>query len=192
MALEDIFRALEEQADKDVEAVLAEARAHAAQITDDAKSEAEATKQNRLAEAERVARSKSTQSLNSVRLEARKKIASVKDQAVTQVFDESLEALAKVRSGKDYADVFAALAREATAGVEGDFEVLVDPADVDLAKGTLTKLGLSAPVKGELSTAGGLVVVTEGGRVLRRNTLEDRLAKFRGIAQADVAEIVFV
>ena len=32
MALEDIFRALEEQADADVEAVLAEARAHATAI----------------------------------------------------------------------------------------------------------------------------------------------------------------
>jgi vacuolar-type H+-ATPase subunit E/Vma4 len=188
MALEDIFRALEEQADKDIEATLAEARAHAKVITDDAKREAEETQANRLADAERAARSKSSQSLNSVRLEARKRIASVKDQAVRQVFEQSAAALAKVRARKDYADVFSALAAEAIAGVEGDYEVWVDAADLELAKRVV---GAKAPVKGQLSSSGGLVVVTQGGRVLRRNTLEDRLAKFRGIAQADVAEIVF-
>jgi hypothetical protein len=34
-------------------------------------------------------------------------------------------------------------------------------------------------------------VSTDGGSVMRRNTLEDRLDKLRGLAQADVAEIVF-
>lgn len=191
MALEDIFRALEEQADKDVQAVLAEARAHASAIKEEATKEAASAKEARVADAERIARSKSSQSLNSVRLEARKKIAAVKDRAVRQVFDQSVEALRSIRSRSDYPQVFAALAREAVDGVEGAYEIWVDPADLDLAKKVLAGEGISAEVKGEASTVGGLVVVMDGGRVMRRNTLEDRLTKFRGIAQADVAEIVF-
>lgn len=191
MALEDIFRALEEQADKDVEAVLAEARAHAAVILDEAQHEANAARDNRVAEAVRSARSRTGQSLNAARLEARKRIAGVKERAVREVFEAAANELGQVRGRPEYDQVFRALADEALAGVEGEFEILVDPTDVDLARAYIAEKGLAAEVRPELTTSGGLVVSTRGGSVLRRNTLEDRMDKLRGVAQADVAEIVF-
>ena len=191
MALEDIFRALQEQAERDVEVVLAEARAHAEAIRDEAKREAASVRESRVSEAERLARSKSVQSLNSVRLEGRKKTAAVKERAVRDVFDEALADLKAVRSRADYPAVFRALAEEALAGVSGEFELWVDPADLDLARSLLAERGSSAAARPEISTSGGLVVATEEGRVMRRNTLEDRLEKLRGMAQAEVAEILF-
>lgn len=191
MALEDIFRALEEQADKDVEAVLEEARAHAAAIREEAEREAQVAKDHRITEAERVARARSAQDLNAVRLEARKKVAAVKERAVRETFDEALTALSQVRSKPEYADVFARLVDEAVSGLEPGWDLLVDPADVDLANSTLAARGLDARVVPELSTAGGVIVSMKGGTVTRRNTLEDRLDKLRGLAQADVAETLF-
>ena len=191
MALEDIFRALEEQADSDIEAVLREARAHAAAILEEATREADATREARIADAERAATMRSAQDLNQARLEARKKVAAVKEVAVREVFDDARAALSNVRERPEYDQMFRDLAEEALAGISGDFEVLVDPADVSRAEAFLAAKGLSAPVKGELHSAGGLVIVTGSGTVSRRNTLEDRLEKLRGLAQADVAEIVF-
>lgn len=191
MALEDIFRALEEQADRDVEVALAEARAHAAAIREEAARDAAHTRENRVAEAERVAKARSGQALNSVRLEGRKKLAAVKDRAVREVFDEGLAGLESIRSRADYPAIFRVMADEAIQGVTGEFEVWVDPADVDIAGAWVAERGLTAEVKGELSTSGGLVVVMDAGRVMRRNTFEDRLGKLRSIAQAEVAEILF-
>lgn len=192
MALEDIFRALEEQADRDVEAVLEEARAHAAVILEEAEREAKTAREHRVAEAERMAQARSSQDLNSVRLEARKRIAGVKERAVRQAFEEALAALGSVRGRADYPQVFRALADEAVGGLADQFELLVDPADAELARAYLAERGITSEVRPEISTAGGVVVSTRGGSVLRRNTLEDRLDKLRGLAQADVAEILFV
>ena len=125
------------------------------------------------------------------RREARKHVAAGKERAIRDVFDAALTGLAGVRARSDYPAIFRALADEALAGVEGEFELLVDAADVDLARQYLGERGAVADVKTDISTTGGLIVVTERGTVLRRNTLEDRLDKLRGLAQADVAEIIF-
>ena len=191
MALEDIFRALEEQADKDSEAVLSEARAHAAAIVEEAQAAAARTRDEHVEQAGKSARARSAQDLNSSRLEARKQLAGVKEGAVSVVFDDALVELAKVRSGSGYPEVFARLADEAIEGVSAEFALLVDPADAELAASYMTNKGLSAQVRPELTTAGGVVVAFDNDRVMRRNTLEDRLDKLRGLAQADVAEILF-
>ncbi len=191
MALEDIFRALEEQADHDIAAVTAEAKEHAEAILEEARREAELLKQTRVAEAERLSRAKGMQSLNAAKLEARKRVAAVKEAAVASAFSEAREALGTVRRRDDYPAIFRGLLAEALAGVSTEAAVLVDPADADLARATLEAIGSSAEVRPEIASTGGVIVETDGGRVQRRNTLEDRLEKFEAAAQADVAEILF-
>lgn len=191
MALEDIFRALEEQADRDIAAVTAEAKEHAESILDEAKREAELLRDTRVSDAERHSRAKGLQSLNTAKLEARKRVAAVKEAAVASSFAQARESLASVRTRQDYPALFGSLLREAIAGVPADASVLVDPADAELARATLASMGVAAQVRPELSSAGGVIVELDGGRVLRRNTLEDRLDKFEAAAQADVAEILF-
>ncbi|MDZ4170071.1 MAG: V-type ATP synthase subunit E [Coriobacteriia bacterium] len=191
MALEDIFKALEEQADRDIVAVTAEAREHAAAILDEAEREADTLKRSRVEEAERLSQARGRQTVNTARLEARKEVASVKDRAVVAAFADAREALADVRTRDDYDTLFRGLLREAVEGVGDGGAVLVDSADVERARGALDEFGIVAEVRGEMHCAGGVVVELEGGRVLRRNTLEDRLDKFAGVAQASVAEILF-
>jgi len=96
-----------------------------------------------------------------------------------------------VRTRSDYPAVFAALLDEAIASLEPGWELLVDPADVDLARTTLASRGIAAEVRGDISTAGGMIISMRGGTVTRRNTLEERLDKLRGKAQAEVAELLF-
>lgn len=191
MALDDIFVALEEQADVEIETVLQDARDQAAAIAEQATDDAEAARSARLEQAEKVTRSEASQSVNAAKLEGKKKVAAVKEIAVDTVFDQALDLLSGARGSSDYPAVFQALAQEALKGMSGDVEVYVDPADEALARSTMAALGVDAPIKPEISTRGGLVVAMQGGRIRRRNTLEDRLEKVRQSAQADVAEILF-
>jgi len=191
MALEDIFRALDQQADDEVEQLLQEARDHAEVIAADAEEQAESVRVAHVNEVERVTRARATQTANAARLEARKRIAAVKQAAIEHAFDSADARLHEARAMGTYPVVFRALLKEALEDVDGDFTVKVDPADVDLARSALADMGADGSVEADLSTAGGLAVDTSGGRIIRRNTLEDRLQKVREIDQAAVAERIF-
>lgn len=191
MALDDIFAALEQQADAEIATILQDARDQADAIAEQASEDAQNIRTMRLEQAEKVTRSEASQSVNAAKLEGKKKVAAVKEVAVDAAFDDALGLLSGARGGSDYPTVFKALAQEAMKGMSGDIEILVDPADQALAESTLAALGVDAPLKPELSTRGGLVAAMQGGRIRRRNTFEDRLEKVKQSAQADVAEILF-
>jgi vacuolar-type H+-ATPase subunit E/Vma4 len=191
MALEDIFRALEEQAEQECQQILEDARDQADGIIEEANDKAREIRDNMVAETERTTRRKASQSVNSARLETKKKVAALKQDAVAGVFDKALDGMRALRNTAAYPATFKALTKEAVAGLESEPEVLVDAADVDLARRTLEEFGVTAAIRPEISTSGGLVVATDGGRIMRRNTLEDRLGKIRQFIQADVAEILF-
>jgi vacuolar-type H+-ATPase subunit E/Vma4 len=191
MALEDIFQALEEQADKEIEEILQDARDQAEAIEEDARDEAETIRSRLVAETERTARSEGARTANAARLDSKKQVAAIKQEAVAKTFDSALSELESERSSGEYPKVFRALAEEAVESLDGTLEILVDPADVELAQRTFSEMGRDATVKGDISTSGGLVVLTQGGRVMRRNTFEERLDKVRQLIQSDVAEILF-
>jgi vacuolar-type H+-ATPase subunit E/Vma4 len=191
MALEDIFRALDEQADKEVDDILATARAQAEAIQADAEEQAAGICSACVQHTESAMQRKAAKQTNAARLEGKKKVASVKEAAVMSAFDKAAEQLASLRSGDTYPAVFKSLVSEAVAGVSGDMALLVDPADEALARQTLGELGIDVEVRPALSTSGGVAVLTGNGRIMRRNTLEDRLDKVRHSIQSDVAEILF-
>jgi len=191
MALEDIFRALEEQAEQECQQILEDAHDQSDAILEEAQEQAEEIRNKLVTETEKATRLTASQSINSSRLENKKKIAAIKQDAVVGIFDKVLQKAQNLRGSSSYEATFKALAEEAIEGLEGDVQVLVDPADADLASSTLSKMGVSSEVKPDISTSGGVVVVTGGGRIMRRNTIEDRLEKIEPHIQADVAEILF-
>lgn len=190
MALEDIFRALEEQADAECDEILQSARSHADSIAEEAREQAVEIKQAHIEAAERDVRSTAAQRLNAAKLDGRKRVAAVKDSAIASAFDVAASQLSGLRGDKSYEAVFRKLAEEALHGVDGEVDVFVGSEDVDLAKRTMKALGRSARIEVDGSISGGLVVLSDGGRVYRRNTFEDRLARLRECCQAEVAGIL--
>lgn len=190
MAIEDIFRALEEQADAECGEILRVAETQAASIREEARQEAERIKQHKMDAVSDVVRAKAGKTVNAARLENKKELAAVRDEAVEKVFSTAASELAQLRSKPAYADIFATLADEALVGVDGECTVLVDPADAALAEKTLKARGAACTVSPTISTMGGLIVSTAGGKVMRHNTFEARLAKMRSLGQAQVAEIL--
>jgi vacuolar-type H+-ATPase subunit E/Vma4 len=192
MAIEDIFRALEEQADRDCREILESAKTTAKSLEADAKAEAETIKAEKVAAADASVRTKASQIVNAAKLANMKEMAAAKDRGIASVYEGALGKLAALRGSAEYDKLFKALTEEALSAVTSkDVAVKVDPADKALAESTLKGIGVSAVVDVSISTAGGLVVLTSGGRIRRRNTLEDRLGKVRTTRQAEVAEILF-
>ncbi len=190
MALDDIFRALEEQADAECDAILAAARDQASTIAGEAEARADEVRRAKVEVSERAARAVAAQRLNAARLDARKLVAGVKDRAIRAAFDGAEERFETLRSDRDYSDVFSSLAAEALSGVDGEVQVRVSEEDVALARKALGALGAKAEVVGDLETAGGLVVVANAGTLFRKNTVEDRIARLRDGGQSAVAGIL--
>jgi vacuolar-type H+-ATPase subunit E/Vma4 len=190
MAIEDILRALDEQAQADCDAVLLEAKEHAKLILDDAEHEAERIHENFARQVERIAKADAAKQVNAARLEAKMEVSSARGDGVLSVFDAAGDKLSSLRAAS-YDRLFDALAAEAVEGLSGDVEIHVAQADTDRATRAAAASGLAASVAGDLETAGGLVVEAYGGRVIRRNTLEDRLDRVSQIVQADVARVLF-
>ena len=190
MAIEDIFVALEEQGEQESREAVEAAREQAKGIKEDAEAQAKAIRDGRVEAARAHATLVSARTVNSARLNGRRAVAGVKERAIVTAFDEALAKLGSVRAGAGYPALFRALAEEAVAGLTGDVVVLVDPADEALAAEFLKSSGLVGSVDPTGKTLGGLTVVAKGGDLLRRNTLEDRLEKFRGLGQSEIAEVL--
>lgn len=191
MALEDIFKALEEQADKECEQILTDARDQAEAILADAADQAERTQSEYLEGTDRTVRSKTSQQVNSARLEAKKRVAAVKERAIGQVFDEAVKSLEALRRTDAYPTLMKELLQEAVSSIDEEYTIRVDQEDVAVATQVAKGLGITAPVEADIETIGGVVITFGDGRIARRNTLEDRLDKARQFIQADVAELMF-
>jgi V/A-type H+-transporting ATPase subunit E len=190
MAIEDILRALDDQAEADCQAVLEEARAHAKLITEEAQRESDMIHEGYNRQVERVAMAQAAKLVNAARLEAKLTTSSAKGRAVEDVFDKARAELAEMPSSPQYPELYAKLAAEAVAGLEGPVVLKVSPRDVALAERSAA-LRPDTTVEGDDSVNSGVVAEASGGRIVRRNTLEDRLERARLLIQADVAAVLF-
>lgn len=190
MAIEDIFKALDEQADAEVDTILRVATMQAGAIDEEAREEAERIIADKVGAAEGAARIKADKALNAARLKARRELASVRDAAIAQVFDTAVTELAGLRGTPAYESAFGKLLAEATASVSGECEVRVAASDAALAERLVAEAGLRCTVVPELDSIGGVVVALSDGHVLRVNTFESRMAKVRGLAAATIAEVL--
>jgi vacuolar-type H+-ATPase subunit E/Vma4 len=190
MAINDILSTLDDQAQADCEAIVGEAREHAKLIVEEAERQAQQIHDTFVNQVERVAKLNASKQVNAARLESKMIVSSVKGDGLTAVFDDAEKQLFSARDA-GYDALFAALAAEALAGVSGPVTIRVTAKDIELAHKAASNAGLSADVVGDLDSAGGLVVETGGGKIVRRNTLEDRLSRARQFVRADVAAVLF-
>jgi vacuolar-type H+-ATPase subunit E/Vma4 len=190
MAIEDIFKALEEQGEQESREALEAAREQARGIVEDAVAAAEHARAVKAEAAKAHSELRLVRVLNSARLDARRTVAGVKEKEIVKSFDEALVHMDTLRSRPGYADLFAALAAEALEGLTGDVTLVVAPEDEALARQALAASGMQGSVDATAKTRGGLTVLAHGGSMLRRNTVEDRLEKYRKYGQSDVAEVL--
>lgn len=189
MAIEDILRALDEECDAEVAAILDAARARAAQIEAAARAAAERTVAEHVELAGHAAERDATSLVGAARRRERHAIAEADAGVVERVFALAADELRALPDTSAYPEVFRRLADEALAGVEGPCELRV--AEQDAARGADYARDVPGlEVQAVLPAAGGVVVALAGGRVLRRNTFESRLAKMQEIGRDEVLEVL--
>jgi vacuolar-type H+-ATPase subunit E/Vma4 len=190
MALEDIFRALEEQAESECAELRRLANVQARMIREEAERQAAALKDEQLAAASEIGAAREERTIAAARLEGSRSLAAARERAFEAVHQGARERLASLRGTDGYEAVFAALLTEALSQVSGPSVIQVDPADASLAETARATAQVPCTVDPSIGTAGGMIVTTENGRVLLRNTFESRLERAWSVKQSHVAEIL--
>jgi vacuolar-type H+-ATPase subunit E/Vma4 len=171
MALTDLLRAIE--ADADAERALAD-RATAAEadaIVERARREAQALEAELATTPEQPARAEAERLRALARLEAVEASRSAGEAAFAATLAGVRAELAGVRGMDGYPALFRALLAESRAALPAARELRVDPRDMEFA----ASLAGGLDVRPTLDTWGGLELASDDGRIIR-NTLEERLA----------------
>jgi vacuolar-type H+-ATPase subunit E/Vma4 len=192
MAIEDILKALDDQACEECDQISADAKAESDRIVEEATEQAERIKAQRMARVQATVEPKALQIVNAARLANKREIEAVRMGAVDSAFDEALERLKGLRGDRGrYEPLMRSLLKEAAAGANGDAGLLVDPADEPLARDLVRDMDLTCEIQAVATPYGGVTVTSCAGKVARRNTLDDRLEQVRSTSRAAVAEILF-
>jgi vacuolar-type H+-ATPase subunit E/Vma4 len=171
MALDDLLRAIEAEADEERDRAEREKAASAAAIVDAAREQAAALEAQlaRAAEAASLAAAERVRAV--ARLEAADTVRAAREEAYASVLGRVREELSALRGSPTYPGVFAALLNESRSALPEARELRVDRRDEKLAESLAGGLRVVAV----LDTWGGLELADEDGRTVR-NTLEERLA----------------
>ena len=191
MAWEEMLLALEGEAAARYERIRRRAEEEAQGLRTAAEERCRPLQAEALARTQPALVAERARRLMRARFTVRKGAILAKEALIDEVFGMVKARLHAVRQQPSYPAVFRALAREALAGVTGRAKIGVDPQDVALATEVLNELGVTADVETGLSTAGGLRVEVQGGRVVIDNTLEARLAKAERFLRPDVNKSLF-
>jgi vacuolar-type H+-ATPase subunit E/Vma4 len=171
MALDDLLRAIEVDADEERLLADREKAAAAAAIVDAARREAAALEAELTTapEAESLAAVERVRAL--ARLRAADTVRVAREEAYLSLLGQVREELAAVRGSDGYPALFRALLDESRAALPDARELRVDRRDADLAESVAGDMKVVAV----LDTWGGVELAGEDGRTVR-NTLEERLA----------------
>jgi vacuolar-type H+-ATPase subunit E/Vma4 len=171
MALADLLRAIEADADAERARADRETALEAAAIVARARREAGALETELAAAPEDEARADAEHRRAGARLDASGEVRAAREDAFASLLDGIRAELAALRGTDAYAARFRALLAESRAALPSACALRVDPRDVELA----APLARDLRVEPLLDTWGGVELTSDDGRTVR-NTLEERLA----------------
>jgi len=190
VAVEDIFRALEAEGEKERREIIGRAKEQAKSIVDEAEEQARRIAQDKVDKVCASLAGEQAQILNSARLRQIKETTAKKEAYIRRAFDEARQHL-NLRDKSGYEKTFELLAKEAVGLRPGKVRVYVDPRDASVAQAVLPRLCADFELYTELECLGGLRVTTDDGRVTHLNTIDSRLEKARQALKSKVASILF-
>ncbi len=191
MALEEVLRALEAEAHARCAEIRSNASEEAERIAEQAKCRCEQLVHDRLDAHTGAVAIRARRMVSEARMDSRYELSAERDRLIEEIFDAARESLAAARTGSGYPEMLDRLLEEALASTSDPTSVLVDPRDADLVESLLTKRGRKVPVRGEITTGAGVIVLSNGDRVGRDNTAEARLARVRELSRERVGEMLF-
>jgi vacuolar-type H+-ATPase subunit E/Vma4 len=191
MGLEEMLRAIEEEASSRYERIQRRAAGEAREILAGANAQRHPLLREALAKAQFTLASERARRLTRARFSVQRESIVTKQALADEAFASARSRLGEVRQRPEYPAIFMELAREALEGVAGRICIQVDARDAPLAASVLRELGFQGELVTEFVTAGGLRVEVDGGRIVSDNTLEARLAKAERSLRSEVVKCLF-
>lgn len=128
-----------------------------------------------------------TKQIYQVREELRVQRVKEQEESIEEVFAEAERHLASIRAGPSYESSFSTLLSEVLEEMgDRETELHVDSRDEDLCRRLLQKTGRQCVIIPDITSAGGVSGSSPDGRLVVRNTMEDRLVRARSSMKATV------
>jgi V/A-type H+/Na+-transporting ATPase subunit E len=183
MALEDLLRAIEAEAEADRARAADDAAAAAAAVIKRARRDANALETELADAGVAQGHAASARERALARLDAAATIRSAREEAFVSLISGIRTELAAVRETSAYPELFHALVAEGRAALPPAGVLRVDPRDADLAGGVASGLRIEPT----LDSWGGVELASDDGRTVR-NTLEERLANAELLLREGLAQ----
>jgi V/A-type H+-transporting ATPase subunit E len=197
MALEDILRKIEEDAKREADKILSEAKERAEEIIRNAQEEADRAKGRLMEEARRNAQTHKSRLISMAELDMRKEVLQEKQSLIDLAFRKALERL----TGMEDDEYRTLIERMLMQSVEyGDEEIILCERDKSrISQGFIQAFNKKLESEGKL---GKLTIAEEtgdfsGGFILRRgkielnNTFDALLQAARGELETEISQILF-
>ena len=194
MALADILRDIEHDADAEIARIRADAEHEAEALLQAARSAADVAS-DEMSEARRAGSDETRQRLVAqAETEATATLREAREDVFARVLARVRERLAGLRSEPTYGSVLRSLVVEALDALPDATTVVADPRDAEAVDSILAEVdpsgGRGLLVEPALETWGGVEVSATDARVVVRNTLEERLERATGRLRPLVARVV--
>lgn len=191
MAYEDLLKSVEESAHEKELELRNRGDASVAEIKARTKKQAEAIRQAHLDEAGRSISTERNKLLYLTKAENKELLIRTRETVFERAFAGAESRLGDLRSDPEYPAVFEKLLNEASGGLGGGAVVIhIDPRDEALCKKTLAAQGMSAEIRSDITTAGGVVVSLHDNAVVISNTVESRLQRVKEHKKKEIHAIL--
>lgn len=192
MAIDDILRALEDSAEKRIEAIEQDTQQRVNEIISEVEKEAVRTKRLRLRKIDDAIKSECTGIVYSASLKAKNELIKAQEETVDEAFRLAEQRLSDLHSNEEYPKVFELLLDECLEVLEGEVIIQVRTDDRALVDSLMEDRQVPYSIsETPLEASGGLVAGSPDGEVVVYNYFESRLSKAKETLRLDISNTLF-
>jgi V/A-type H+-transporting ATPase subunit E len=178
MKYDHLIQAIEDGAEEKLRDFMESKGREIREIQERAETESAQVRKDLLTETERRINVEKNKKIYSAREQAKDHQIRARQEACLQVFQEADERLSSLRSNPSYGAFFKAVLAEITESLDSEkIRLHIDKKDEALCRQCINDTGNELEIVTDLTTRGGLNGSTPDGKVIIRNTIEDRLAR---------------
>ncbi|MCU0630795.1 MAG: V-type ATP synthase subunit E [Methanoregulaceae archaeon] len=178
MKYDHLIKAIEDGAEEKIREITDSKDREIREILERAESESAQLRKDLLAQINQRVEIERNKEIYSAREQAKDQLARARNGAFLSVFQVSDEQLSSLRSSPSYGAFFKAVMTEITGSLDSEkIRLHIDPKDEALCRQLIKDTGGEFEIVTDLTTKGGLTGSTPDGKVVIRNTIEDRLAR---------------
>jgi vacuolar-type H+-ATPase subunit E/Vma4 len=192
LALKDILRALEDNAEDRIEAIKQDAQQRVNEILSEVEKEAARARRLRLKKIEDGIRSECTAMVYSASLKAKNELIKAQEEMVEEAFRLAEQRITRLHSDEEYPKILELLLDECLEALDGEVVLQVQADDRDLVDNLMAKRQVPYRIsETPLEASGGLVASSPDGKVAVHNSFESRLSKARETLRLDISKALF-